>query len=342
MRSRFRISLVALILLGCAAIAGIWIYQQSRTWLYAPISQLTDSTVYEVPRGSALVTVLRDLQKRGLIEHPRELSIWVRYTRPGFKLKAGEYELQPGMSPIDVADLFNSGKVILHKVTVVEGTTTKDLRKLLADQSALKIVKPSLSSQALLKVLNSTYLHPEGLFFPDTYVFSKGTTDLEILRLAHERMRKELDRAWAGREPGLPLANAYEALILASIIEKETALASERPMIAGVFVERLRKGMRLETDPTVIYGIGDRYDGNIRKSDLQRDTPYNTYRRAGLPPTPICLPSAAALDAAVHPKQTGAIFFVATGKGDGSHYFSRTLDEHNAALQRYLKILRQR
>ena len=342
MRSGLRTGLVALIVFSCVTVGGIWVYQQSRTWLHAPISQLTDSTVYMVPRGSALVTVLSDLQKHGLIEHPRELAIWVRYMRPGFNLKAGEYELRPGMSPTDIADLFNSGKVILHKVTVVEGTTASELRKLLADQSALNVVKPAMSSQALLKALNSTYLHPEGLFFPDTYVFSKGTTDLEILRLAYERMRKELDRAWVGREPGLPLANAYEALILASIVEKETALASERPMIAGVFVERLRKGMRLETDPTVIYGIGDRYDGNIRKSDLQHDTPYNTYRRAGLPPTPICLPSAAALDAAVHPKQTGAIFFVATGNGDGSHYFSRTLEEHNAALQRYLKTLRQR
>jgi UPF0755 protein len=341
MRSGLRNSLVALILLGGVVVGGIWIYQQSRSWLHAPIAQLTDSTVYEVPRGSALVTVLNDLQKRGLIEHPRELAVWVRYTQPGFGLKAGEYELRPGMSPIDIAELFNSGKVILHKVTIVEGTTANELRKLLADQTALKAVKPSLSSQALMKALNSDFLHPEGLFFPDTYVFSKGTTDLEILRLANERMRKELDRAWTGREPGLPLANAYEALILASIVEKETALASERPMIAGVFVERLRKGMRLETDPTVIYGIGDRYDGNIHKSDLLRDTPYNTYRRAGLPPTPICLPSAAALEAAVHPQQTGALFFVATGNGDGGHYFSRTLEEHNAALQRYLKTLRQ-
>jgi UPF0755 protein len=342
MRSGLRISLIALILLGCVVVSGFWFYQQSRSWLHAPIPQLTEPLVYEVPRGSALITVLNDLKKRDLIEHPRELSVWMRYMRPGFKLKAGEYELRPGMSPIDIVDLFNSGKVILHKVTIVEGTTANDLRKLLATQSALKGHKPPLTSQALMKVLNSPYLHPEGLFFPDTYVYSKGTSDLEILRLANERMSRELDQAWAGREPGLPLASAYEALILASIVEKETALASERPMIAGVFIERLRKGMRLETDPTVIYGIGDRYDGNIRKSDLLRDTPYNTYRRAGLPPTPICLPSAAALDAAVHPKQTGAVFFVATGNGDGSHYFSRTLEEHNAALQRYLKKLRQR
>jgi UPF0755 protein len=193
-----------------------------------------------------------------------------------------------------------------------------------------------------MRQLDRAGTHPEGQFFPDTYRFPKGTSDVEILRIASERMRKELEAAWAGRERELPLATAYEALIMASIVEKETALASERPIIAGVFIERLRKGMRLQTDPTVIYGLGESFDGNIRKADLQHDTPYNTYTRAGLPPTPICLPSAAALDAAVHPKETGAVFFVATGKGDGSHYFSRTLEEHNAALRLYLKTLRRR
>ena len=333
--------MVAAGLLGVMTVAGFWFYQHTLAWLYAPIAQLTGTTIYEVPRGAALSTVLNELKTRGVIEHPRELTTWVRYTKPGFTLKAGEYALQPGMSPADIAELFHDGKVVLHKLTIVEGTTVKDFRKLLATQAALKITQPPLSSQALMEDLHSVYPHPEGQFFPDTYVFAKGTTDLEILRMAYARMSKELDSAWSGRDEGLPLANAYEALILASIIEKETAKASERPMIAGVFIERLRKGMRLETDPTVIYGIGERYDGNIRKSDLQRDTPYNTYRRAGLPPTPICLPSAEALNAAVHPKQTGAIFFVATGNGDGSHYFSRTLEEHNAALQRYLKKLRQ-
>jgi UPF0755 protein len=341
MRIGTRIGLIATCVLGVTAVAGFWLYQHTRSWLYAPVAQLTSTTIYEVPRGAALITVLNELQQRGVIEHPRELSAWVRYMKPGFTLKAGEYALQPGMSPADIATLFHEGKVVLHKLTIVEGTTVKDLRKLLSEQAALKVMQPSLSAQALMQNLHSGYLHPEGQFFPDTYVFSKGTTDLEILRMAYDRMSKELERAWSGRDAELPLANAYEALILASIVEKETAKASERPMIAGVFIERLRKGMRLETDPTVIYGIGDRYDGNIHKTDLQRDTPYNTYRRVGLPPTPICLPSAEALDAAVHPKLTGAIFFVATGNGDGSHYFSRTLEEHNAALQRYLKKYRQ-
>jgi UPF0755 protein len=342
MRLSTKIWLVVFVIVVGIAAAGLWFYQHTRSWLYAPVAQLTATLVYEVPKGAALSSVLNDLRQRGVIEHPRELSTWIRYTRPGFNLQAGEYELQPHMSPVEIAELFNSGKVLLHKITIVEGTTVKELRKLLADQPSIKIAKPPLSAQALMQQLNSQYPHPEGLFFPDTYRFPKGTSDLEVLRIANKRMRQELDHIWAERDTGLPLANAYEALILASIVEKETALASERPMIAGVFVERLRKGMRLQTDPTVIYGIGDRYDGNIRKADLLRDTPYNTYTRAGLPPTPICLPSAAALNAAVHPKQTDAIFFVATGKGDGSHYFSRTLEEHNAALQRYLKTLRQR
>jgi UPF0755 protein len=342
MRIMFRIGLTSLILLGGLAATGYWFYVHTRTWLQTPIAQLTAATVYEVPRGTAFVSVLNDLKRRNLIAHPRELSAWVRLMRPGFALKAGEYELQPGMSPVDIVELFHSGKVLLHKLTIVEGTTTKELRALLADQSAIKSTSRQFPANELMRQLDSAGTHPEGQFYPDTYRFPKGTSDLEILRMANERMRKELAASWAAREPGLPLANAYEALILASIVEKETALASERPMIAGVFIERLRKGMRLQTDPTVIYGLGESFDGNIRKADLQRDTPYNTYTRAGLPPTPICLPSAAALDAAVHPRETGAIFFVATGKGDGSHYFSRTLEEHNAALQLYLKTLRRK
>jgi len=342
MRTRLRVGLIALAVLGGIVATGSWFYQYTRVWLHAPIAQLTTKTVYEVPRGAALISVLSDLKTRGLIEHPRELSTWVRLMRPGFTLKAGEYELVPGMSPTDIADLFHSGKVLLHKFTIVEGSTTKELRALLAAQTGIKPVARPFSGRELMLKLDRAGIHPEGQFFPDTYRFPKGTHDLEILRIANARMSKELELAWSGREPGLPLANAYEALILASIVEKETALASERPLIAGVFIERLRKGMRLQTDPTVIYGLGDAYDGNIRKADLLRDTPYNTYTRAGLPPTPICLPSAAALDAVVHPKLTGAIFFVATGNRDGSHNFSRTLEEHNAALKQYLRRLRQR
>ncbi|MGE3667176.1 MAG: endolytic transglycosylase MltG, partial [Steroidobacteraceae bacterium] len=195
---------------------------------------------------------------------------------------------------------------------------------------------------AVMRAIGHAGEHPEGRFFPDTYRFADGTTDRELYRLAFDTMTRELAAAWQARHMELPLANADEALVLASIVEKETALASERPLIAGVFVTRLRKGMRLQTDPTVIYGLGSRYDGDIRRRDLLADTPYNTYTRAGLPPTPIALPGREALLAAVQPDESGALYFVATGKGDGSHVFSKTLAEHNAAVARYLARLRAR
>jgi UPF0755 protein len=246
------------------------------------------------------------------------------------------------MSPVELIDLLNSGRVLLHSLTAIEGSTFAEFRRTVHAHPAIKATARSLSTSALMQRLGAEGMHPEGRFFPDTYRFAKGTTDIELLQMAKERMRLELQRAWEQRDHALPLRNADEALTLASIIEKETALASERPLIGGVFVERLQRGMRLQTDPTVIYGLGERFDGNIRRADLTRDTPYNTYTRAGLPPTPICLPGKEALLAAVQPERTGALFFVATGKGDGSHYFSRTLEEHNAAVQRYLKLLRQK
>ena len=339
-RTFIRNFFLALLLIAVGIVAVT--YLTARAWVAAPIEQLTEATVYEVPRGAALRTVLNDLQRRNLIEHPRTLAAWLRFMHKNYSLKAGEYELQPGMSPLDIAELFHSGKVLLYRLTVVEGATTADFRKLIAADPKLIDTAQDLSGEALMEKLGSPYPHPEGLFFPDTYRFAKGASDLEILRQAHARMVSELDSAWASRDPAVPLANAYEALILASIVEKETGLASERAQIAGVFVNRLRKSMRLQTDPTVIYGMGAAYDGNIRKVDLQRDTPYNTYTRSGLPPTPICLPGADSIRAAVRPESTDALFFVATGKGDGSHYFSRTLEEHNAAVQRYLRTQRQR
>jgi UPF0755 protein len=193
-----------------------------------------------------------------------------------------------------------------------------------------------------MEALGEPGLHPEGLFFPDTYLYGKGTTDLEILRQARSRMRRELETAWSGRAEDLPLQTSHEALVLASIVEKETALAAERPRIAGVFTERLRRGMLLQTDPSVIYGLGTGYDGNLRRADLERDGPYNTYTRKGLPPTPIALPGAEALRAAVRPDERGELFFVATGLPDGSHEFTRTLAEHEAAVRRFLVRYRQR
>jgi UPF0755 protein len=226
----------------------------------------------------------------------------------------------------------------LHQITIVEGWRFNEL---LAALRANPAVKPStLDGPAIMKALGEPDVHPEGQFFPDTYSFPRGTSDLELLRTAHLALRAHLDYAWRRRSAGVRVDSPYEALILASIIEKETALPAERRLISGVFQERLRRGMRLQTDPTVIYGMGTAFDGNLRRQDLDNDTPYNTYTRGGLPPTPIALPGAASIEAAVDPEITGAIYFVATGRPDGSHFFSATLEQHEQAVRDYLRRLR--
>lgn len=329
------LSLLVAVILLVAVGAGV----AAKQWFNQPA--IVQNTVFEVPRGASVTRIAELLQQQVGLRHPRLWSAWVRYQQLGNKIKAGEYQLQSGMTPLQLVQLLSSGNVLLHNLTVVEGTTFAELRKALAARDDIEHTLTTVSDEALMRLLTDEPVSPEAQFFPDTYRFARGTRDIDILRIAYERMKKELDSAWQRRDPALPLNSPYEALILASIVEKESALASERPVIAGLFLERLARNMRLQTDPTVIYGLGDRYDGNIHKDDLLRDTPYNTYTRYGLPPTPICLPGASALLAAVQPQTTGAIYFVATGKGDGSHYFSRTLEEHNAAVQRYLQTLRQ-
>lgn len=335
--------LLAAVLLTAVAVAALLIgWQQAQRWLHAPIPLLLEPVVYEVPRGISTRALARDLGQRGVLEHPRIFELWVKRQGLEKAIKAGEYNLLPGMSPAGLLELFTTGKVILHSLTLVEGSTFADVRALLGQQPYIVSTLGQLSDEELMKKLGSEGVPAEGQFFPDTYHYAKGTTDLELLSIAHARMKATLEWVWAQRVDGLPIATPYEALVLASIVEKETALASERPLIAGVFVQRLRRGMRLQTDPTVIYGMGTSFDGNIRRADLLRDTPYNTYTRAGLPPTPICLPGVEALRAVVKPQETGALFFVASGTGDGSHYFSKTLGEHNAALRRYLQTLRRK
>jgi UPF0755 protein len=277
-----------------------------------------------------------------LLDQPQVWVAWSRLTRSDSTLKAGEYELQPGLTPRGLLALLSSGQVMLHSITFIEGSSFVDVRNALAANEAVLNENANRSDADIMRALGEPELHPEGQFFPDTYRFPRGTTDLELLTIAHRRMQDELRKVWETRATDLPLASSYEALILASIVEKETALARERAQISGVFVERLRRGMRLQTDPTVIYGMGLSYSGNIRRADLSRDTPYNTYTRPGLPPTPIAMPSRESLQAAVQPDVTGALFFVATGAGDGSHYFSKTLAEHNLAVRRYLRELRRR
>jgi UPF0755 protein len=292
--------------------------------------------------GSSVRAVLSELAARGAIAHPVRAELYLRLHRRSPGVKAGDYELPAGASPAQILKLMEEGRVVLEQLTVVEGTTFADLRRALAAHPAVSVTLAGKTPAQVMAALGHPDEHPEGRFFPDTYRFAAGTTDFELLRIAHTRLHAVLDEAWSSRSPNLPLQTASEALVLASIVEKETGLASERARIAGVFVARLRRGMRLQTDPTVIYGIGERYDGNIRRRDLLTDTPYNTYTRRGLPPTPIALPGREAIVAATHPEERGELYFVATGKPDGSHHFSRTLAEHNDAVRRYLAALRGR
>lgn len=249
------------------------------------------------------------------------------------RLKAGEYRIEPAMTPGDVLAAIAAGRVVQHRVTIVEGMRFSELRVLLAAHPVLVQTLGGLPDTEVLTRIGATESHPEGLFLPDTYFFPRGFSDEDLLKRAYWAQKKVLREAWEARAEDLPLADPYEALILASIIEKETGRAGERPEIAGVFVNRLRQGWRLQTDPTVIYGLGDRFDGNLRRVDLETDTEYNTYTRFGLPPTPIALPGRAAIEAACQPQRTEHMFFVA--RGDGSHVFSKTLAEHNRAVARY-------
>ena len=332
--------LVALAVVVCAVAlvaAGVYVTH----WLDTPLAVGDAPVTVDVAPGQSLTAVARDLERRGLLTHSRLLASYGRYTGADARMRAGEYSIQPGTTPRTLLALFVSGAVVQHSVTVVEGWTFRDLRRVLADEPTLEHETRGLSDAEIMTRLGEEGRHPEGLFFPDTYVFGKGTRDIEVLRQARDRMRKEIEAAWTARHADLPLADAYQALILASIVERETGLAAERPRIAGVFVERLRRGMRLQTDPAVIYGLGTNFDGNLRRADLERDGPYNTYTRPGLPPTPIALPGAASIQAAVQPDERDELFFVATGLGDGAHVFSKTLPEHEAAVRRYLQNYRQ-
>jgi UPF0755 protein len=333
---RVLLAVLALLVIACA---GSVLY--ARHWLQQPLPIGSEPAIVEVQPGQSLTAVAQELAARGLIRHPRLLALYGRLIQADSRMHAGEFSLAPGTTPQGLLQAFVSGAVVQHSVTIVEGWTFRDLRRALADEPTLEHATRDLTDAGIMRDLGEEGRHPEGLFFPDTYLFGKGTRDIDVLRQARDRMRKELAAAWEQRHPGLPLADEYEALILASIIERETGQADERPRIAGVFVERLRRGMRLQTDPAVIYGLGTQFDGNLRRADLERDGPYNTYTRTGLTPTPIALPGAGSLHAAVQPDVRGELFFVATGAGDGRHVFSKTLAEHEAAVRQYLRRYRQ-
>jgi UPF0755 protein len=331
--------LLGMLLLGLLAGAGLawWAWQQ----LDAPGPAETPLVV-EIPSGMPLARIAVRLEDAGVLRHAKLLEWYGRMTEQAEKVRAGEYRFPPRATPREVMARLVSGEVVLHSVTIVEGWTFRQLRAALAAHPMLRATLDGVPDEDIMARLGREGDHPEGWFLPETYFFPRGTSDFELLRIAHLGMSRALDSAWADRRDGLPLGSPYHALILASIIEKETGLPEERAEIAGVFVRRLERGMRLQTDPTVIYGLGPDFEGRLRRVHLDTDTPYNTYTRFGLPPTPIALPGRAALEAAVQPLDGRSLYFVATGRPDGSHYFSETLEEHNRAVQRYLQTLRER
>lgn len=334
-----RLPRLALVLLLFAAVAAATLQQlRSAALATGPASEAQKFTVAS---GASLRTVLSQLHDQGLLVHPRLFELYLRATRGSLpSIRKGRYQIAAGLPPLQVLAELEQGKVLLEQFTLVEGWSFTQVRAALA---RLPFVAHTLDAQddaGVMAALGQEGLYPEGRFAPDTYRFAEDTTDREILQLAFAAQERLLAQAWESRDPDLPLKSAEDALTLASIVEKETGLPAERARIAGVFVNRLRQGMRLQSDPTVIYGIRDRYDGDIRTRDLRTDTPYNTYTRAGLPPTPIAMPGKDAIRAATHPERTGALYFVAVGDGTGGHYFSATLAEHNQAVQRYLQRLK--
>lgn len=325
-----------LLLLVVSALSAVLLLLAGRSyvewWSTRPLA-LQAREVISVPSGSSLYRLSQQLEASGQLDNALLFRLYGRLHASKGRIKAGDYELVPGMSAADLYRKLERGEVLLYSVTLVDGQSFASFRETLRNTPKLVYTLDQQDIGELLKAWGSEQSHPEGLFFPDTYTFHSGDTDVSILQRAYVRMQQVLESAWDARADNLPYATPYEALIMASIIEKETGVPEERGEIAGVFVNRLRLNMRLQTDPTVIYGMGERYQGRIKRTHLQEYTPYNTYRITGLPPTPIANPGKAAIEAALNPAPTRALYFVA--KGDGSHHFSVTLAEHEAAVRRY-------
>ncbi|PWB57636.1 MAG: endolytic transglycosylase MltG [Nitrosomonadales bacterium] len=319
----FRLFVLALLL-----VAGWVIY-----FVATPLQLPSMPYDFTLKHGSSLRGVSRQLVDANVLKEPWTFTVLVRVLGKAGELKAGNYYLEKNPTPFQLFRMITRGDVSQSEIALIEGWNFRRMRQALDEHQAIRHDSAQMSEQEILEKIGAQEKLAEGLFFPDTYYFSSGMSDLDILRRAYQAMQKRLESAWAERDPLLPYLTPYEALIMASIVEKETGQASERPMIAGVFVNRLRLNMRLQTDPTVIYGLGGGFDGNLRRTDLLADTPYNTYTRSGLPPGPISMPGWGALQAAVHPAATKALYFV--GKGNGTHKFSSSLEEHNLAVARY-------
>lgn len=321
--------LVDALLLSCVAFACGAVY-----WMSLPIIGAGGQPVeFTIAPGAGIIGAARQIAGAGAPLDPFLFTLLAHGSGKGNRIKAGSYVLKPGATPLQLLEQLVRGEFAQESLTIIEGWSFRQMRQAIAEHRGLKHDTMNLSDSELLARLTNEFTAPEGLFFPDTYLFAKGASDMQVYHQAFTLMSRRLSEAWSRRDPSLPYRTSYGALIMASIVEKETGQESERGMIAGVFVNRLKAGMLLQTDPTVIYGMGDRYRGVIHKSDLLTDTPYNTYIHKGMPPTPISLPGAASLAAVMNPDRTDALYFVA--RGDGTSHFSSNLDEHNQAVNQY-------
>ena len=328
-------ALLLLIVLGVGAV-GAYGWTDYQRYLDSPVSVGDTGTTFVIERGWSAKKVSAELEAAGIIDKRYWFDLYARLSKKASGIKTGEFVLASDTTVSQLFDIFVKGETVQYSHSIIEGSNWKEAIARVASSDELKHTLGDLSElteQELMQLLGYPELHPEGQFFADTYSFPRGTTDVDYLQRAKRTMDRVLAEEWENRVDNLPLDSPYEALILASIVEKETAEPSERPLIAGVFLSRLNKNMRLQTDPTVIYGIGDSFDGDIRRKDLTTDTPYNTYTRAGLPPTPIAMVGREAINAVLQPETTTMLYFVS--KGNGTHQFSETLEEHNAAVRKY-------
>jgi len=322
-----RILLLGVVLLSVCAAGGFY-------WLVTkPLPLSSDRIEFSVTPGSGMRAVAREITAAGVPFEPLALVALGRVLRVDASIKAGSYQVARGESLLDLLKKLTRGDVTLAEVVLLEGWTFRQMRERLDAHPEMRHDSTGLSDMEIMRQIGADGVSPEGWFFPDTYMFAKKSRDIDVLARAYRAMQRHVTQEWEGRTAGLPLATPYQALILASIVEKETGREQDRSMVAAVFINRLKRGMLLQTDPTVIYGLGQGFDGNLRKRDLQNDTPYNTYTRAGLPPTPIAMPGLASLRAVLHPAESSALYFVA--RGDGSSHFSQTLNEHNNAVNRF-------
>ena len=334
--------LLLVVLAIAAAVAGFWAWQRYTSFADAPLAGLQQGDSVVIEPGDSFPVVITKLRVAGVREGEQvEWRLLARQLGSAANLHVGEYALDPGTSPRELLVAMREGDTIQHRFTIVEGWNIRELRAALAIAEPLEHESDEMDAAALMEALDHADEHPEGRFLPETYLYTRGDSDLDLLRRAYVASEKALAAAWEKRDPDTQLETPYEMLILASIVEKETGIASERPQIAGLFERRLRIGMKLQTDPTVIYGMGKDYNGNIRRSDLVTDTPYNTYTRAGLPPTPIAMPGVDALNAVANPADGTALYFVAIGDGSGRHLFADSLAEHQANVRKYLRNYRQ-